>query len=71
MHTDMTEDQLGKWDQATQIPTGRRSYKLNVTRRQKESFLLIDGWDQGLEKAIGHHGERLKRLCTAEVVRLR
>ena len=65
IHTDITEEQLGKCDHAIQVPT--LGYEIGVIRRGDEYILLFDDWDQGLRKAVGHHGELLKQAYTAEV----
>ena len=69
IHTDITEEQLGKCDHAIQVPTAKLGYEIGVIRRGDEYILLFDDWDQGLRKAVGHHGELLKQAYTAEVVK--
>ena len=42
IHTDITEEQLGKCDHAIQVPTAKPGYEIGVIRRGDEYILLFD-----------------------------
>lgn len=77
MPAGFTTADLGRCDHAIRIPGNGRAYEVGVLSRRDGTpgFLLMwDNWapgGHGLERAIGHQGERIMREHAATVRRRR